>query len=83
MWLYFINIVATEPWKTWRCSRTKIGSRLCHHVTGMYAQIYADVTDGTLFAPDFRTALAARNLIDAIREAADSGQRTKLGHSPA
>jgi len=48
------------------------------NVAQLYLQIYGDLRNNTNQAPDFRTGLAAHELIDKIRLAAETGERQKV-----
>lgn len=48
-----------------------------YNVAGLYRQIYCDLQENGHLAPDFRTALAAHKLIDAVRKAAETGTKQK------
>ncbi|GAA0949711.1 MULTISPECIES: Gfo/Idh/MocA family protein [Streptomyces violaceusniger group] len=49
-----------------------------YNVGAQYAQIHADLTQGTALAPDFTHAARRQRLLDAIERSGDSGTRIRL-----
>lgn len=54
-------------------------TEMSYTVSHAYAQILADLTEGTHHAPDFTHAVRRHNLLDQIQRSAVSGQRCTVG----